>query len=69
MAVVLKQFLCGFLCVLEATFCAQKWDVMSKGLAWEEGADLTELLQLSFPSPLPSSVVTELWGTIVTAYL
>lgn len=37
--------------------------------AWAAWADITKLLQLSCSSPLPVSVVVELWGTLVTSYL
>lgn len=37
--------------------------------AWAAWADITRLLQLSCSSPLPVSLVAELWGTTVTSYL
>lgn len=51
---------------LEAALCAQKWDRIAKGPAWAAGTDMTQLLQLHFPSPLPGRVLTELWGATVT---
>lgn len=74
MALVLKQFMCGFctwgyLLWPEVGCDAERAGMGGRGPAWAAGADMTKLLQLSFPSPLPSSVVTELWGTIVTTYL
>lgn len=74
MAVFLKQFMCGF-CTWGYFLCPEvgcdvkRTSMGGKGPAWAAGADITKLLQLSFPSPLPSSVVAELWGTIVTTYL
>jgi len=71
MAVVLRQFSCGFCTwgylLWPGVGCGVKRTrVGGRGPAWATGADVTKLLQLSLPSPAPGRVVMELWGTIVT---
>lgn len=71
----LEQFVCGF-----STWGYLLWpevgcDATGRAATrrrepeWAAGADITKLLQLSCSSPLPVTVVVELWGTTVTSYL